>query len=138
MSRGTVSIPNTSDISAAKLAVEFMTQNEKGDVPNETGSSTLTRWATDITLVSGESPSFAFFAIPQLALEELAGQVAASYTSSPKLYTRARVTYVEDKRKVVLLVGSIVRYQHDIQGDSVVGMIQDDRVLLSKCTTFGR
>jgi hypothetical protein len=138
MSRGTVNIPNLADVNASKLAVEFMSENEKGDVPNSAGGSTLTRWATDVVLVSGESPSYAFFSIPQIALEEIAGKVAASYSSSPKLYTRARVTYVEDSRKVPLLVGSICRYQHDIRGDSVVGMIQDDRLLLTKCTVFGR
>ena len=138
MSRGIVDIPDPADVNASKLAVEFMSENEKGDVPNSSGGSTLTRWATDVVLVSGESPSYAFFSIPQIALEEIAGKVAAAYASAPKLYTRARVFYIEDKRKFPLMVGSIARYQHDIGGDSTVGMIQDDRLLLSKCTVFGR
>lgn len=138
MARAVKKLSTPSELDCAKLCVEFMSENEKGDTPNKTGTSTLSRWATDIVMVSGEAPSYVFFAVPQLALEEIAGQVAMSYTSTPKLFTRARVYFVEDNKKIPLLVGLVTRYQHDVKSDSVVGTICDDRMLLSKVTCFGK
>lgn len=57
----------TADINAATLKIEFLDINEKSKY------STFSRWATDLTVMSGPDYSYALFTIPQTAIDELAG-----------------------------------------------------------------
>lgn len=128
-----VKLPTASaDVSAATLKVEFLDINEKSVY------STFSRWATDLTVMSGADYSYALFTIPQKEIEEVAGQVAASYSSSPKIRTRGRVTYCEPGKSQVMLCGSVIEYGHDLDEDAVVGRIVDDRWHLGKVLCFGR
>lgn len=130
MARTKVQAGTGADLAAATMAVEFSSSYG--------AFTTLTRWATDVVMVSGETPSYACFAIPQLAEDEQAGNVAAAANSSPKLRTRARINFVDNNKSYTMMSGTVIRYDHDVDSDSIVGVIQDDRYWLTKITVYGR
>jgi len=101
------------------------------------------RYATSVVRVLGAQYSYAYIGIPVNTFGYEWAPAVALQNYGPagkvKLRSRARVSMIDSAgKKIPLLVGYLVQYAHTIDEDSVVGMVVDDRWLLSKVTCFGR
>lgn len=112
---------------------------------SESSSSGGTRYATQVVVVAGASPSYAFIGVPEVVpmMDSLGSTVALKNTvaNELKLNSRARVTYSEGGKNVNLICGTLVENGHTFNPaeDSVVAQIFDDRYLMAKTTAgFGR
>jgi hypothetical protein len=127
---------STKDIPAAGLIVDF--QSGKAGSKASPG----VRFASSITLVAGEQPSLAYISCPVNEFGDESGPAVALRSSGPtgnqKLKSRCQVKYVSGKTTIRLMVGTLVDYLHNIEEDSAVGIIADDKFLLSKVSVNGR
>lgn len=100
------------------------------------------RYATEVVRVLGPQYSYAYVGIPVNTFgDEWAPSVALQRdgpAGKVKLRSRARVNMIDyNGKKIPLLVGYLVQYSHVLDEDSVIGIVMDDRWLLSKTTVFG-
>lgn len=143
MARQVKAVTNTTDKLGNKIVVDLYggAYSENEDDYNEENPGL--RYATSVVRVLGAQYSYAYIGIPVNEFGyEWAPAVALQKTGpagKTKLRSRAKVSMVDSNgKKIPLLVGYLVQYAHTIDEDSVVGMVMDDRWLLSKVTCYGR
>jgi hypothetical protein len=135
-----VSLANAKDVVAGRLVCQF--RNKAG----AWNKFTAARFVPEVWLTAGEAPSYGFVTMPMNGfgpgqLDEVA-PTCALQTQGPagriKLRTRAQISYLENNNAAVLMNGWVVSHTHQIDDDSIVSQIYDDRWVLSKYTVAGR
>lgn len=102
------------------------------------------RFCSRVVLVSGMSPSYAFIGMPckEFPADEEAFNIALKKggpAGSILLRSRCAISYSEGPgQSVNLLNGNLIKYGHNIDEDSLVGEVYDDRWIMGKITVFGR
>lgn len=140
MARQIVKVSKALDRLGYKLIVDLYTGQYTNDEANETHPGL--RYATEVVRTIGPQYSYCYIGVPVNTFGYEWAPAVALQKDGPagkvKLRSRAKVKMVDYTGKVVpLLVGYLVQYAHSIDEDSVVGMVMDDRWLLSKVTCFG-
>ncbi|HEY3325122.1 MAG TPA: hypothetical protein VGP72_32005 [Planctomycetota bacterium] len=126
------------DIYGAALIAEFKV------VGSSQGPIRGRYYVPSITMTSGLSPGHAFAAMPSRAFptDEEGPNVALNAggpAGQTPLKTRVNIKFLDYYGTSLLkMVGTLVRYAHNLGDDSLVGEIYDDRWLLSKVTIIGR
>jgi hypothetical protein len=102
-------------------------------------------YATQICLTAGESPGYGFFGVP---INDFAADKDPSAPTTAlkmagtagKIKPGARIAFdfVNGAKTTTVLSGTLVQYVHCIHEDSVIGLVFDDKWLMSKVTVFGR
>lgn len=124
------------DINAAMLVVDFESGSGSRSAPG-------VRYASQVTLTTGEQPSYALIGVPcrLFPKDELALNIAMALdgpAGTTKLLARGKVSFQSGRNSLPLIAGSLIQYKHDISEDSVVAMLVDDRYWLGKVTVTGR
>lgn len=140
MARQVIQVSTALDRQGYKLVVDLFTGEYKEGAVDE--SHPGLRYATEVVRTIGPQYSYAYIGIPVNTFGyEWAPAVALQRTGPAgkvKLRSRARISMIDyDGKSIPLLVGYLTQYAHSIDEDSVVGMVMDDRWLLSKVTAFG-
>jgi len=128
------------DRNAYKLVVDLYGGDYSGNIVDE--SHPGLRYATEVCRVLGPQYSYAYIGIPVNEFGAEWAPAVALQQDGPagkvKLRSRARVNMIDfNGNSIPLLVGSLTQYAHNLDEDSCVGMVMDDRWLLSKVTVFG-
>jgi len=135
-----VSTSQAKDVVAGRLVCQFKDTNGKWS------RFTAGRFCSEVVLSSGESPSYALCSMPMNsfgpgAYDEVA-PTCALQTRGPagqiKLKTRATISYLQNNQSATLMHGWVVTHTHQIDEDSIVTQIFDDRWVLGKFTVSGR
>jgi hypothetical protein len=133
----------TLDAQASSLWISYSNSVAIGDsdVNAEEIKSPGIKLASSVTLIGGEQYGYAFMGIPvSNDLDEQAPTVAL-VASGPcgkvLLRSRARITYREGGKAFVVFAGSLIQYVHNIEEDSAIGMIVDDKWLMDKLRIQG-
>lgn len=140
MSRQVIKASTALDRKGYKLVVDLYGGEYSGNIVDE--SHPGLRYATEVVRVLGPQYSYCYIGVPVNEFGAEWAPAVALQQDGPagkvKLRSRARVNMVDyNDKSIPLLVGSITQYAHNIDEDSVVGMVMDDRWLLSKVTCFG-
>jgi len=135
-----VSTSQAKDVVAGRLVCQFK------DTDGKWSRFTAGRFCSEVVLSSGESPSYALVSMPMNsfgpgAYDEVA-PACALQTRGPagqiKLKTRATISYLENNYSATLMHGWVVTHTHQLDEDSIVTQIYDDRWVLGKYTVSGR
>lgn len=132
------SISSSADISGQQLVATF-----EGNGGSVSYQGIAGRYCSRVTLVSGDAPSYAFVSFPvkDFPTDEL-GPTCALQNTGPagaiKPKTRCSIALIQNGKSVVIFTGTLLKYSHCFEEDSVIAEIYDDRHTLSKITVFGR
>jgi len=135
-----VSTSQAKDVEAGRLVCQFK------DTDGAWSRFTAGRFCSEAVLSSGESPSYALVSMPMNsfgpgAYDEIA-PTCALQTRGPagqiKLKTRATISYLQNGYSATLMHGWVVSHTHQIDEDSIITQIYDDRWVLGKYTVSGR
>jgi hypothetical protein len=140
MSRQVVKVSKALDRLGYKLVVDLYTGAYTSEEASEEHPGL--RYATEVVRTIGAQYSYAYIGVPVQTFGAEWAPAVALQSDGPagrvRLRSRAKVKMVDyNGNAVPLLVGYLVQYAHSIDEDSVVGMVMDDRWLLSKVTCFG-
>ena len=140
MSRQVLSVTHALDRLGYQLVCDFNTGPYKEGAVDEVHPGL--RYATEVVRVLGPQYSYAFLGVPVNTFGEEWAPAVALQRSGPagkvKLRSRAKVKMIDaDGKEIPLLVGWLTQYSHQIDEDSIIAMIMDDRWALSKVTAFG-
>lgn len=142
--RGTQSqIVTSIDSKASQLVSTFGGGSTEYDQVEEVKSPGL-KFASSVVLTSGIEPSYALITIPiGENLDEEAPTVAlvgTGPTGDVRLTSRCKIEWYDSvqKKKISVMTGSIVQYNHEVGEDTATALVMDDRWLLDKVTVWGR
>ena len=140
MSRQVLKVSNSLDRKGYQLIVDLYSGKYSGSIVEE--SHPGLRYATEVVRVLGEQYSYCYIGVPVDTWGAEWAPAVALQQGGPagrvKLRSRAKVSMLDyNGYSIPLLVGYLTQYAHTLDEDSVVGMVIDDRWLLSKVTAFG-
>jgi hypothetical protein len=140
MSRQVVKVSTALDRKGYQLVVDLYSGSYTSDEASEEHPGL--RYATEVVRTMGPQYSYAYIGVPVNTFGYEHAPAVALQKDGPagkvKLRSRAKVKMIDyNGNAVPLLVGYLVQYAHSIDEDSVIGMVMDDRWLLSKVTCFG-